>query len=61
MILTAKNLFQLQRQTPYLFTLGEMGNISNLCQVGWYELVYFRQKMTAFPYPRAWSISPSNK
>lgn len=28
---TAKNLFQLQGQNPYLTTLGEMGDISNLC------------------------------
>ena len=52
MTLTANNLFQLQRQNPYLSTLGEMGDISNLCQFGWYEWVYFRQKTAAFPYPK---------
>ena len=31
MILTANNLFHLQRQNPYMTTLGEMGDISNLC------------------------------
>lgn len=35
--LTAKNLFQLEGQNPYLATLGEMGDISNLCNYGWYE------------------------
>ena len=29
-----------------------MGDISNLCQFGWYEWVYFRQKTAAFPYLR---------
>ena len=37
MIMTANNLFQLQGQNPHLATLGEMGNISNLCHFGWYE------------------------
>jgi hypothetical protein len=47
--LTAKNLFQLQGQNPYL-TLGEMGDISNLCNFKWYEWVYFRQDTAQFPY-----------
>ena len=39
MTLTANNLFQLQGQNPYMATLGEMGDISNLCQFSWYEWV----------------------
>ena len=35
--LTAKNMFQLQEQNPHSMTLGENGDISNLCQCGWYE------------------------
>ena len=31
-------------------TLGEMGDISNLCQFGWYEWVYFHQKTSAFTF-----------
>ncbi len=31
-------------------TLGEMGDISNLCQFGWYEWVYFRQHTAKFTY-----------
>ena len=42
MALTSNNLFQLEGQNPYMATLGEMGDISNLCQFGWYEWVYFR-------------------
>ena len=48
--LTAKPLFQLQGQNPHLATFGEMGDISNLCQFGWYEWVYFRQGTASFPH-----------
>ena len=48
--LTAKNLFQLQGQNPHLVTFGEMGDISNLCQFGWYKWVYVRQGKANFPY-----------
>ena len=47
--LTAKNLFQLEGQNPHLATFGEMGDISNLCQFGWYEWCYFRQHTAGFP------------
>ena len=47
--LTAKNRFQLQGQNPYLATLGEMGDISHLCNFGFYEWVYFRQGSAPFP------------
>ena len=39
MTFTANNLFQLEGQNPYMATLGEMGDISNLCQFKWYEWV----------------------
>jgi hypothetical protein len=48
--LTAKNFFQLEGQNPYLATFGEMGDISNLCQFGWYEWCYFRQNTAGFPH-----------
>ena len=48
--LTAKNLFQLEGQNPYLATFGEMGDISNLCNFKWYEWVYFRQDTAPFPH-----------
>ena len=50
--LTAKNLYQLQGQNPYTATLGEAGDISSLCQFGWYEWVYFRQGKAPFPHAR---------
>ena len=52
MTLTANNLFQLQGQNPHMATLGEMGDILNLCQFGWYEWVYFRQHTARFPYQK---------
>ena len=33
-------------------TLGEMGDTSNICQFGWYEWVYFRQKTAAFTFQK---------
>ena len=35
------NLFQLEGGNPYMATLGEMGDISHLCQLKWYGWVYF--------------------
>ena len=52
MTLTASNLFQLQGQNPYMSTLGEMGDISNLCQLAWYKWIYFWQQTAAFPYQK---------
>ena len=49
MTLTANNLFQLKGQSSQMATLGEMADISNLCQFGWYEWVYFCQHTAQFP------------
>ena len=48
---TAKDLFQLRVHTPHYATFGEEGDISNICQFGWYEWVYFRETIGNFPYP----------
>ena len=34
--LTARDIFQLQGSNPYTATFGEEGDVSNLCQFGWY-------------------------
>lgn len=47
---TAKNLFQLGGTTPYTATFGEQADISNICQFGWYEWVYFRDKTADYPH-----------
>ena len=49
---TANNIFQIRGQNPYVGTLGDTGDISNLCQFGWYEWVYFHQKPDAFPFQK---------
>ena len=49
--MTAKDLFQLQGKTPHLATFGEEGDISNICQFGWYEWGYFRETTAKFPFP----------
>ena len=47
--LTAKSNFKLHGSTPYTVTTGEEGDISNLCQFGWYEWCYFREQSASFP------------
>ena len=49
--MTAKELFQLQIQTAHFATFGEEGDISNICQIWWYEWVYFRETTAKFPFP----------
>ena len=46
---TAKNLYQLQGSNPYTATFGSEADISNLCQFGWYEWVYFRDNSRPYP------------
>jgi hypothetical protein len=50
--LTAKNLFQLDGQTPHFSVTGQEGDISNLCKFKWYEWVYYRKGSASFPMPR---------
>ena len=47
--LIAKSNFKLHGSNPYTLTIGEEGDISNLCQFGWYEWCYFREHTAAFP------------
>ena len=48
--LTAKNNFKLHGTTPHTTTLAEEGNISSLCQFGWYEWCYYREHTATFPH-----------
>ena len=48
--LTAKNNFKLHRTTPHTTTLAEEGDISSLCQFGWYEWCYYHEHTAAFPH-----------
>ena len=49
--MTAKYLLQLRGQTPYFETFGEEGDISNICQFGWVEWVYFGETTGKSPLP----------
>ena len=48
----AKDNFKLHGTTPHTATLPEEGDISSLCQFGWYEWCYYHQQMAAFPHNR---------
>ena len=47
--LTAKNLIQLDGTNPNFKITGDEGDISNLCQFGWFDCCYYRDS-SAFPY-----------
>ena len=47
--LTAKNAFRLHGSTHHTLSTGDEGDISNLCQYGWYEWFYFRDQTAEFP------------
>ena len=46
---TAKNLFQLEGQTPEYHITGQLADISNISQFAWYEWVYGRDVLKRFP------------
>ena len=48
--LTAKDRFNLHASNAHMALTGEEGDISNLCQYGWYEWCYFREKSAKFPF-----------
>ena len=49
---TAKKLFQLNGTNPYTATLGDQADISNLCQFGWYEWVYYWDSTATYPHQK---------
>ena len=48
---TAKDLFQLEGETPHYHVHGQHPDISNLCRFQWYEWVYWRDEDAGFPLP----------
>ena len=50
--LTAKDNFKLDGTTPHTATMAEEGDISSLCQFGWYEWCYYCEHTAAFPNNR---------
>ena len=60
--LTAKDNFKLHGTTPHTATLAEEGDISSLCQFGWYEWCYYRAQTAVFPHNRevlGWVLGPT--
>ena len=60
--LTAKDNFKLHGMTPHTVTLAEEGDISSLCQFGWYEWCYYHEQTAAFPHNhevRGWILGPA--
>ena len=49
--MTVKYLFQLQVKTPHFATFGKEGDISSICQFGWYEWVYLWETTAKSPFP----------
>ena len=45
-------MIQNSGHNPNLETLGDAGDISNLCQYDWYEWIYYRENAAPFPFPR---------
>ena len=41
---TPRNVFQLNGNTPTVATHGAQGDISNMCQFGWYNWCYFQEE-----------------
>ena len=50
--MTAKNRFNLQGTNAHTQLFSEEGDISNLCNYGWYEWVYYRESTNKFPFHR---------
>ena len=51
--LTPRNLFQLEKASPYQVQFGVQGDISNLCQFDWYDWCYYREQgKNLFPYQK---------
>ena len=47
--LTAKDRLALDGTNPYTATFGEESDISNICNFGFYELVYYWENTNSFP------------
>ena len=48
--LTVKDTFKMQGRNPQSIITGEEGDISSLCQYGFYDWVYYRDRTATFPF-----------
>ncbi len=49
---TSKKLFQLHGSNPHTVTFGTQADISNFCNFGWYEWVYYRDQSARYPFQK---------
>lgn len=49
---TAADNLALEGSNPHTRMTGQTCDISNLCQFGWYDWVYFRDEKASFPFPK---------
>ena len=48
--MTAKDTFNLHGSNPHTVLTGDEGDISSLCQFGWYKWCYYRDHTEKFPF-----------
>ena len=46
---TARNIFELEGEVPKMVMNGETTNITQLCEFGWYDWVYFHDNAVTYP------------
>ena len=46
---TASNIFELEGEVPKTVMNGETTNITQLCEFGWYDWVYFHDNVVTYP------------
>ena len=46
---TASNIFELEGEVPKTAMNGETTNITQLCEFGWYDCVYFHDNAVTYP------------
>ena len=50
--MTGKDLFSLHESYAHTSLAGDKGDISGLCQFGWYEWCYFREQQELYLFSR---------
>ena len=48
--MTAWDHFKICGSNPHTMTMGEEGDISNLCQYDWYQWCYYQEHTARLPY-----------
>ena len=48
----AREIYQLQGQTPSFKATGQITDISSICEFGWYDWIYYRDHEASFPRPK---------